>query len=393
MNKFMMIAVMSAYLLPFTAASNIVREEAVNSVEVQEVSIQADDNIESIESSEENVYSVPTEDASDSFFSTPEGGYFSAKTGMAFITDNCAKKETCDDSAQVYGANFGYNFGKWGGFELGLGSMAPTRTTHLSNFQDESHMNFYNLHYVKGFGGRTHQLLLKVGALSWVNESSGLNSALRTWGTSATAGIAYQYRLDEYPLGIQVGYDYVNQFGGKNTNGHLVTLGLTYFFSQPVRYIPKEKLAAPNLVQPGAISTPVATPIFVQSESMARDNLVQPKQLQDAPLGSSPVIKVCFENDSSELDDFNKNVLETLYEHLPKYSRLNIIGFADSNGSVEYNKNLVQQRVDSIQGYLKELATGKDKKLLNIDTINTSNVAPRHSKHSMNRCSEIIIVH
>lgn len=298
---------------------------------------------------------APEEEIATDYF------YLGAKTGISYSPNQC--KDSCDTESPMFSLFAGYNIGTHGAIEI--------ETTHLfvksdSTNTTQSSIDLYSLKYKKDFNINKNILYVQGGAGYWQQDLNSPTGSSSSYSISPLIGFGYERMLPKTRLKLRVGYEYIDSIGGKETDEHLAFIGISYQF---------DNCSACNNHPPLDVTpAPLPLPVVVTE--------IKP----------SPVIEVCFSESSSDLSDYYKNQMDAFYDTLNSQAHIRVDGFADKHGSIEYNKKLVRNRINSIIDYLKSRTSSGEQKRLSFETVDVSNVDIRHDSDALNRCAEIILI-
>lgn len=292
-----------------------------------------------------------------------EGVNFGAKSGTSLSTGVCdSNTKDCEESSPFFELYGGYEWDKFGGITAGIGSILSRK-----GFDNKasSSINYFDLKYSKTFVGELYALNLSAGAFLWTQTETDYGFTSQEWGVSPMAGLKLMRQFASDGLYMYASYDYINSVGGSKTDENLLGLGFEYRFGSELKTVKNINNITINPVR-------------------------EVKYVDKVLFNETPNSKVCFDYDNYVLKDSDKKILDEFYEKSLVKQKLLIIGFADSRGSIEYNYDLVNQRINSVKNYLS--SKDKDSDII-YDTVNNSNIHQRFDEYSDNRCVEIYSVY
>ncbi|MGX9523140.1 OmpA family protein [Vibrio mediterranei] len=289
--------------------------------------------------------------------------YLGFKGGYSVSSNQCIDKN-CENSSPYFATLAGYNFGKWGSAEIEYGDILSKNDNYISK---DSSISYYALKYKNGYDFGNNSIFANAGLALWEQNFTSVDSGSRhIYDVSSLVGFGYERKMPSNNLRFRLGYDYINGVGGKKTNENLFSISVVYDFKSHDTYIGNSKHYS-----------------YINTRNENRRNAVD-----DFKITSS---KVCFDFDSSKFSDYYGKILESFYKEIPKNTSLQMIGFADRRGTVDYNFKLVNRRNKSVEDYLIKLDS-KEGKIKEIRKINNSNIDIRYTKSELNRCTELFIL-
>ncbi|EJG0043428.1 outer membrane beta-barrel protein [Shewanella algae] len=292
------------------------------------------------------------------------GFYLGSKAGVSVSSTQCSGTECSSFNSPYYSILMGYLFNEWGGVQLEHSTILD-KSSNITNTQ--SSLLMYGVNYIKPFYFDNHHLFFTAGVKSWQQQLTSLNGSRQVNSISPSVGLGYGYDIPNTNLSVNLGYEFINAIGGTKTNEHIYGLGFKYKFNAP----------QVKIVQP-------KTPKIIIVEKKIKPEII----VKDKPFPTN--VSICFESDSASLNRYTKHKLNSLYKALDVYQHIKVVGFADRHGSLDYNINLVQSRIDTIIEYLKSEAMKGDS-LIEFSAVNASNINLVYSDDKRNRCAELLI--
>lgn len=286
-----------------------------------------------------------------------------SKAGVSVSSTQCS--ECGSLSSPYYSLTMGYLFNEWGGIQLEYANILD-KNSNITNSQGS--VAIYGVNYIKPFYFGAHHLYFTGGIKSWQKNLTSKRGSHQTNSLSPSVGIGYGYNIPNTNLSVNLGYEFISSIGGKETNENIFGLGLEYKFNSP---------------QVKAVQTTAPKIIKIVEKHIKPEIIVKEK-----PFPTN--ISICFESDSASLNRYNKHKLNSLYKSLDVYKHIKVVGFADRHGSLDYNVNLVQSRIDTIIDYLKSEVMKGDT-LIEFSAVNASNINLVYSDDKRNRCAELLI--
>lgn len=274
----------------------------------------------------------------DDFPYAKSGFYLGGETGASEFKSGCRDLSvTCEDDDEVYGGFAGYRFNDYFAIESGYHELGEATSWNIDGKKSEISIEGYDLSvlvgmplsdrwmaYVRG-GGLYYDANLIDGGDLFPEQANNAK------GWTETAGAGLVFRATDH-LQTRLQYQYVNDFGGsdwgRQPDVQAVTLGVLWQFGNVASKPTREPIAEP-------VNTPAPTPAPAP---------VEPE--------TKPVhVLSQFDFDSSEVS--NTGALNQLIKELgSSQAAITITGYADGEGTAEYNMELSKERAEAVKAYL-----------------------------------------